>query len=222
VFMPADKEPACLCDDEVLTERGRERYAGLFTGAKEEQICGEASTDYTKWPQFAGVPRRALEVLGPEVRLIYLVRNPIKRMISQHHHMWNNGKVGPDIDREIRENLIFLSWSSYASQAERWLEVFGAERLRIIRFEDYVQAREETIARLCPWLGIEHATGVIREEVIHNRSADKPLQRGPVAAFSGSGLWDSCMGGSFKGRLGMRGAGSGLAARAVGPAHGEG
>lgn len=189
VFMPADKEPGALCHDEVLTPAGRERYAKLFENAKAGQICGEASTDYTKAPQYAGVPERALEVLGPETRLIYLVRNPIKRMMSQHHHMWNNRKVGPDIDVEIRKNPIFIDWSSFGAQARRWLEAFPRDRLRIIRFEDYVRSRETTVADLCPWLGIEHTPGAIREDVVHNRSVDKPMLRGPLATLTSTSLY---------------------------------
>jgi len=86
VFFSADKEPMNLVNDDVLTAEGRHAYESLFAGAGRDSVCGEASTAYTKLPVYPGVPRRALQLLGPELRLIYIMRHPIERLISHHHH----------------------------------------------------------------------------------------------------------------------------------------
>ena len=70
VFFPIDKEPCNLCDDRVLTDAGRAEYEALFKRARPDQLCAEASTDYTKLPDRPGVAARALRVLGPELKLI--------------------------------------------------------------------------------------------------------------------------------------------------------
>ena len=50
VFFPLDKEPGNLASHDVLGEDGRGRYASIFKTARPDQICGEASTTYTKLP----------------------------------------------------------------------------------------------------------------------------------------------------------------------------
>ena len=49
VFMSTPKEPNYFSDDEVHAQ-GQARYEGLFSGAAEGDLTGEASTHYTKLP----------------------------------------------------------------------------------------------------------------------------------------------------------------------------
>ena len=86
VFMPIDKEPNNLLSDDVRTPQGLDDYARHFQRAGADQLCGEASTAYTMLPRHTGVPERALEVLGPDCRIIYLVREPVARIVSHHQH----------------------------------------------------------------------------------------------------------------------------------------
>src|SRR5262245_34426917 len=59
IFLPEEKEPEGLCHDRVLSARGRRRYARLFRPSRAGQMRGEASTAYTKLPEWQGVPARA-------------------------------------------------------------------------------------------------------------------------------------------------------------------
>jgi hypothetical protein len=69
VFFPADKEPGNLTDDRVLAEAGRREYELLFRGAVEGQICGEASTTYTKEPDLSGAATRTPVITGAKRRV---------------------------------------------------------------------------------------------------------------------------------------------------------
>jgi hypothetical protein len=179
VFMPESKEPESLRRDQALTQRGRKAYAALFRKSRDEQICGEASTGYTKLPDFPDVPRRALEMCGPSLKLIYLVREPIARMRSHHHHwLTADRSTNPDIDQAARIYPQLVDWSRYAMQARAWIDVFGRDALRIVRFETFIKERRTTIAGLCDFLGIECDTSLIDESAVFNPSEGKTIVTG--------------------------------------------
>lgn len=179
IFFPLDKEPENLCHDEVLTETGRARYEALFARARPGQICGEASTAYTKRPDFEGMAQRAMKVCGPSLRVIYLVRDPVRRAISHHYHEYARGTMPADIDEAVRAFPALVNYSRYAMQVEPWLESFGADRVRIVRFEDYVSDRVGWYTRLCGFLGVEARPDLIAADKVFNRSEGKPVMRGP-------------------------------------------
>lgn len=189
VFMPIDKEPECLCHDGVLTDAGLADYLRPFEKARPEQLCGEASTAYTKLPDFPGVPRRARKVLGPDLKIIYLVREPVARTISHHHHDFTYGLVHGDIDRAVREEPRFIAYSRYAMQVEPWIGAYGPERVRIVRFEDYIRARSQTVAELSRFLGITPRPDLVDESRVFNRSQERVVVGGPFGLVQRSPLY---------------------------------
>lgn len=174
VYLPPSKEPQCLDHDRVLTAEGLVAYAAYYAGARPGQLLGDASTGYTKLPTLPGVPRRAMEVLGQGVKLIYIVREPIDRIISQHYHEFTAWQVGPDIDEAVRRDSRFVDYSRYAYQLEPWLEVFGREAVEVVRFEDYMADRRGGVAEVMRFLGLEPRVEGLDEDTVYNRSEGKP------------------------------------------------
>jgi hypothetical protein len=179
VFLADDKEPHNLCRDDVLTPEGRAAYEAIYAKARPGQLCVDASTGYSKRPDFEGVAQRAVQVLPPDFKVVYLVRHPIDRIVSQHHHEHVEGKVGPSIDEEVRRHPRYVQYSSYNYQLEPWIEAIGLERIRVIRFEDYVAARGETLRALCDYLGLSPEISDPSGEEVYNKSQGKPI-KGPV------------------------------------------
>jgi len=190
IFAPADKEPQALADDRVLTAAGRRAYSRLFRGARDDQICGEASTGYTKLPDTVGVPARAKSLLGSP-RIIYLVREPVSRVVSHHYHAVVGGAVDGDIDRAVLSSPSLIDYSLYAMQIRPWIELFGEDRVRIVRFESYVEQRRRTVAELSRFLGVEPRTEAIQVDRIHNPGGSRRVPRGPAWRFSRHGLYRS-------------------------------
>lgn len=190
IFMPSEKEPNSLVRDDALTPRGRRAYAALFNPAQPGQLCGEASTDYTKLPRFTGVPRRAREVCGGNLKLVYLVREPIARMRSHHHHCLTSGIFStPSIDEAIRVYGDLIDWSRYAMQARAWIEEFGRDNLHIIRFETFIKARRKSIAELCAFLGFDADVSKIDEAAVFNPSEGKHILTGRRSALRRTALY---------------------------------
>jgi len=184
IFFPEDKEPNNLVTDAVLTVDGKNKYGKLFQEARRDQICGEASTSYSKWPAIRGVPERAARVLGEEVKIIYLVREPIARTISQHHHELASGTVHPNIDKAIRECPRLIDFSRYARQLDPWLERFGEERVHVVRFESYIEDRTGIVAELSAFLGVDPVLERVRAGRVYNQGDRMRAPRGPLWRFS--------------------------------------
>lgn len=179
IFLPHVKEPGNLGREEVLTEAGRQAYAKHFVRAKAHQLCGEASTDYTKLPGHPGVPQRAKRVLGAQMKVIYLVREPVPRIVSQHHHEFSWGHLTCGIDEAVRKYPRYINFSRYAMQITPWLETLGPQQVLIVHFETYINDRRGTVAEVSRFLGIEPCCDRIQAERVYNRSEGKPVSRGP-------------------------------------------
>jgi len=125
---------------------GRDWYAGHFD--PKAPVRGESSPHYTNRPAFAGVPERMREVLGDEVRLIYVVRDPIDRMLSHYLHNLGGGYDERPLTEALAEpESSYVARSRYFFQLEPYLEAFGRDRIQIVSREDLKRDRPETMRR---------------------------------------------------------------------------
>ena len=154
VFMPSVKEPHFLCNDSVLTPAGVAKYSLLFRRAPIGHICGEASTGYSKLPDIKGVPRRARELCGRDLRLIYVVRHPVERAISHHYHLVRSGEAPVDVNLAIREIPALINYSRYWMQLQPWIEHFGRDNILVTVFEDYLAEPTHELNRIATFLGV--------------------------------------------------------------------
>ena len=171
-----DKEPHALCDDAVLTAAGRAAYEANYAHAAVGDVCCDASTGYAKRPDVEGVVARANALLPADYKVIYMVRHPIDRIVSQHHHEHTEGLVGPDVNEEVRRHDRYVQYSRYAYQLEPWMEQLGADRIRIVRFEDYVSRRRETVRELHGFIGLTVEKEAQTEGRVYNKSQGKPVK----------------------------------------------
>ena len=174
IFFPTVKEPHTLVFDDVLKAEGKRKYAELFKNAQENQVLGEGSTGYSKIPLHMGVPKRARELLGSSLKLVYIVRDPVDRAFSHHYHMYRGGDAPANFGEAIKTIPLIIQCSKYAMQLEAWLEEFNQENILVIKFEDYISDREESICNVYRFLGVSESQEIEAEEV-HNAGEDQML-----------------------------------------------
>src|SRR5918999_1701883 len=154
VFMCEPKELHFFVADMNWT-RGLRWYERHFEGAGKAIAVGEACGAYARYPLRPGVPARIAEVL-PETRLIYLVRHPIKRMISNYIL---NVRLAVEreasIDRALLSDPQYLDASRYAMQIEQYLPYFDREQLLIIQSEELSEARGPTLQLIFEFLKVD-------------------------------------------------------------------
>lgn len=189
IFFPDDKEPSTLATDDVLSAAGRAAYHDLFRSARPGQLCGEASTDYSKLPDIPGVPERAARVLGTAVKIIYLVREPVARTISQHYHELAGGTVDANVDEAVRTCPRLIHYSLYGRQILPWIETFGEQHVYVVRFERYVANRRGVVAELSEFLGVPPALEQIEPGHAYNSSERMWARGGPLWRFARGSLY---------------------------------
>lgn len=178
VYFPYNKEPTALAHDTVLTPEGLAEYEALFAGSKPSDVRGDASTGYTKIPRFTGVPARASKVLGPDIQLLYILREPISRIVSHHHHMITNQPGPANVEDFIEADHTAIPFSKYAFQARAWLEHFPLERLHVLLLEEYVKNRPSEIERLGAILGYDPKPDRVDPKSKFNTAQDRSLDSG--------------------------------------------
>jgi hypothetical protein len=123
-FMPARKETSVFCEEfsvfceEFRWKNGLDWYESQFEGADSAVAVGEASPRYTAYPIFQGW-RRGSATTIPEARLVYLVREPIKRMQSQYLDNLINGLETTPVEDALSTNPFYLTSSRYALQLQQ-------------------------------------------------------------------------------------------------------
>lgn len=175
VALVDDKEPHALCRDDVLDDAGLQKYASIY-GKSNEDILLDASTGYSKLPDETGVVERALQVLPEGFRVIYLVREPVSRIVSQHYHEYSRGEVPSDINQVVRDHSRLVDYSRYGFQLAPWIEAVGLDRVCVVRFEDYTDRRQETVDRVFEFLGLPPQADQIDLSRVYNKSQGKPVR----------------------------------------------
>jgi hypothetical protein len=152
VFMPGIKELDFFAE-EGNWRRGWGWYARQFRDAGKAVAVGEASTVYTKYPEYRAVPERIAAHL-PDARLIYVVRDPIERIRSHYQHRVAVGAEKNPVGRAVLENPTYLNFSRYTFQIEQYLPHFSRDRLLVITSESLRGDRLDTIRRVYAFLGV--------------------------------------------------------------------
>jgi len=132
---------------------GPDWYSSHFSGGAP--IRGESSPHYTNRPRFDGVAERMRSMLA-DARIIYMVRDPIDRMLS--HYLHNLG--GGYDDRSLAEAFAdpesaYVNRSRYFFQLEPYLDAFGEERIEIVGREELKRDRRGTMRRVFEFLGVD-------------------------------------------------------------------
>jgi Sulfotransferase domain len=155
IFMSRQKELNFFIDRKNWS-RGLEWYEAQFP--EDVPVRGESSPGYTKYPTFDGVANRVHAVL-PRAKLIYLVRDPIERIVSHYMDSYSfgreNGTIG-DTLAELDGNH-YVNCSRYFMQLEQYLEYYPESQILIITSEELKEDRRATLQGVFRFLGVEES-----------------------------------------------------------------
>jgi len=152
VFMTTPKEPNFFSDDDVYS-RGIDWYEDLFADAGQGELKGEASTHYTKLPTYPHTLDRMLPVL-PDVRLIYVIRDPLDRAISHYIHEWTEARMGDDAIAAFREHPELVQYGCYGMQIAPFVEAYGVDGLFLTSLEQLKSDPDREFSRIADFLGL--------------------------------------------------------------------
>ena len=171
IFMPFHKEPLYFGSD--LSRRygalSEAEYLRLFAPARPDQRIGEASA----WYLFSTRAAAEIKEVAPGARIVAMFRNPVDVMYAQHSQLLFSEQediedfaaaLDAEPDRAagrrlppgpIRpENLQYRKTVRFAEQIERYLEVFGPDRVHVIIHDDLRADVAAEYRRLLVFLGV--------------------------------------------------------------------
>ena len=133
--------------------RGVDWYKAQFD--PDARVRGEASPNYTAFPQHEGVPARMAEVV-PDAKLIYMVRDPIERIAAHWVHNYaKRREKGTLAETLIHPNTSYVTRSKYAMQLERFLEHYPKEQVLVFQQSELRHKRMETLRQIFDFIGVD-------------------------------------------------------------------
>lgn len=171
IFITDPKEPNYFSDDDVYA-RGPEWYAGLFAGAGATDLRGEASTHYTKRPDLPRTVERMRAAL-PQVRLVYVIRDPMARIVSHYIHDWSQGGLSVPLDVALERHSPLVDYGLYGWQVEPFVEAYGAEAVLLTSLERMRADPEGELSRIVRHIGLEGPARWVEDREVENSSAKR-------------------------------------------------
>jgi hypothetical protein len=161
LFVPPDKELKYFSS--WLRHLDLNWYLSQFDAAAD-RVKGEASPSYAILP----VERiRLIRRLMPDVKLIYLMREPVSRAWSHARHNFRyreanftscTSAIGDVTDEQWQENFSHewpLAGGDYLGQLRRWLSVFPHEQVYVGFYETIATDPQGLLRELFTFLGVE-------------------------------------------------------------------
>jgi Sulfotransferase domain len=153
IFVPKVKEPFHFSREENWG-KGNDNYLKLFCDATNENYLVDASTDYTKRPKYGNVSKRIYE-FNPDSKLIYLLRDPFERLVSNYKHEIKRKRVSEKLSEVIINPNDIVFNSHYAYQLKPYIEIFGKEKIYVATFEEMKLNPNKFFKDLFEWLKID-------------------------------------------------------------------
>ncbi len=173
IFISTPKEPRYFWLGEEEYKKGWNSYQNLFRNVpKSVRASGEGSQVYTlrstgSWP----VPGRIFHRL-PNVKLLYIVRNPIDRIVSN----WKMDVLQkPELYTDFNSQILsypckkrFVDRSKYWFQISAYREWFPDEQIKILFFDEFVVSPLAVLNQCTDFLGVNRWQGYSNPEKARN------------------------------------------------------
>jgi hypothetical protein len=157
VFIPAEKEPLLFINENY--ESSLEWYVNLFRDAPKDALLGEGSTFYSSITLEVGSRERIL-AFNPDIKLIFIMRDPIVRIESSFRELHNSGPfygVYPpfDLGDALLSHPDILDDTRYWSRLNNFRDHMPPENILVIFLEDLQRNAPDVLARCYDFLGVD-------------------------------------------------------------------
>lgn len=135
------------------------RYGSYFLPGR---LMGRTVGEVT--PNYALLDRKYIRKVHdwmPDVKLIYVLRDPLERMLSKAHKDFRNSMGIPFLEASEETKFQFftlrevIDHSRYGSVLENWLSSFGPDQLHVLFTEDIKETPETALRDLYEFLDLD-------------------------------------------------------------------
>jgi hypothetical protein len=150
--------------------KGVDWYLSHFKEANQPAV-GEVCPSYMYLPK---VPPR-MHSWNPEVKIIFILRNPIQRAYSAYCMQLDHGETTQDIKQELSTSSLFAQRGLYYQQIQEYLNIFSKEQVKILIYDDLKKDPETFLKQVYDFLDIDQS---YQPETLRKReNARKPPPR---------------------------------------------
>lgn len=154
VYVHPKKELDFFCFDDRYA-RGLDWYAARFAEAGDARAVGEGSPNYAKLSKHPRAAERIARDL-PDVKLIYMVRHPLRRMESAWLHARRAGhRSSRSFAKTVRRQASYVDTSLYERQIQAYRRFFPEDRILVVFLDDLDADPDATLERCFRFLGVD-------------------------------------------------------------------
>ena len=139
---------------EVGYGRGPDWYRSLYAHAAPGQLRGEASPQYTFFPVYAGVAER-IAAQAPAARIVYLVRDPVDRLLSQYRHAVDLSGEQRPLREAVLNDARYQNPSRYWLQLTQYLRCFPEDQVLVVDSDRLVTQPEAALREVVAFVGAD-------------------------------------------------------------------
>ncbi len=164
IFMPEQKE-LHFFDWEKNFNKGTNWYFSHFENSEKFIAKGEITPNYM---YFETVPEKILKILGKDIKLIFMLRNPAERAFSHYKMRIGRGFEKNSFEKAVNLELEelkkeyyslehkYIDRGFYDIQIKRYLELFDKKNMFFMLFEDdFLKNKENSIKDLLKFLQVD-------------------------------------------------------------------
>ncbi len=146
-------------------------YLSFFNNSNDDQILGEDTTTYLASDK---APKRIAQLI-PNVKLIFILRNPVERAYSHYWHLVSNGLTHRKFDDLIHSDPgTILQRGLYKEQLKRFQDYFPQNQIFVLIFENFIRNTSEKLKDVLKFIDINNSE-VINQPIKISNKARVPL-----------------------------------------------
>jgi Sulfotransferase domain len=172
IFMPAQKELHFFGSDlsKLPSQLTEEQHRQLFVDAGDARRVGETCI----WALYSREAARSIHDYNPAARIVIMLRNPVEMLHALHAEYLIHGiediahfagALEAQDDRQKGKRLplrgmyptqlyAYHAIGRFSEQVERYLKVFGRDRVHVVLYEDFKADPSLEYGRLLRFLGV--------------------------------------------------------------------
>lgn len=157
VYTPDLKEPHFFVREERKNIGcSRDVYESLFEEKKDDQVSGEGSTSYL---ENSKIVSKKMENMIPNVKLIFLLRDPIKRSYSDYwfHLMRGEIPVKKRFIDCVKEGHWIFNASHYPINIKNYYKNIGKHNVLVFTTEELKYEPDRVLKKVCLHIGIDNS-----------------------------------------------------------------
>ncbi|MEZ5404973.1 MAG: sulfotransferase [Verrucomicrobiia bacterium] len=173
--------------DSTTVEEWQKNYSQAFPNYQNQTLIGEATPIYMYWPQIA----QRIHRYNSNMKLIFLLRNPIERAISHYRMESQRGNETLSFGQacftepfrlfQDRNNLSetsslrrhsYLHRGFYRKQVEQFRRLFPDSQILILKNEDLLNHHDIILKKIYHFLAVKDDSFIPKSEIIFSHDQE--------------------------------------------------